>query len=90
VRRPKVSPEAAGLADRIRRARPPGIDPTGVHHLAISELAHRLGLDVADMLDDWDHFAAIRQYDGAMPRDVAERLAVDDVRDRFDPQRSIK
>lgn len=92
LRQPKKLPTPAdrALEDRIaraRRANPPR-DPTGVHHEALAELAHRFDRDVVDLVDLWDERAAIREYDGAERR-AAERLAVEDVRDLVDPQRRL-
>ncbi len=44
------------------------------------ELAVRLGLDPAAVLEDWAERAAIREIDGGLPRDDAERAALEDLR----------
>ena len=54
LRRPKIPPEAAGLADAIRRARPKGTDVEGVHVDALIAMAKRLGLDHVDLIERWD------------------------------------
>ncbi len=87
LKRPKISPEESGLADAVRRATPPGSDPSGVHTEEICALSKRLGLDHVELLDAWSEHAALREYDGELSRAEAERLAVEDVRERFDPQR---
>jgi hypothetical protein len=40
-------------------------------------------------MDDWDERAAIRQYDGNVSRDEAERLAFLDVLERYERQRRM-
>lgn len=87
----KPSAEDLRIADRVRRARAaqPPRDPTGEHHEAVADIARECGRDVVDMLDAWDEFAAIREYDGCKDRAEAERLAVEDVRSAFVRQRSL-
>lgn len=82
---------ASVVADRVARARAanPPRDPTGEHHEAMAELAERIGRDVVELLDVWDERAALREYEGEIVRAEAERLAVLDVIDLFDPQRRL-
>lgn len=39
--------------------------------------------DPHDVIEFYDERAAIREYDGVMPRKVAEGYALQDVRDRY-------
>lgn len=55
----------------------------------MAELAERIGRDVVELLDVWDERAALREYEGEIVRAEAERLAVLDVIDLFDPQRRL-
>jgi len=84
----KIAAEALRAADRAARARAAQSprDPTGEHHAAIAELAQRSGRDVDELLDLWDERAAIREYDGAVSRAIAEREAVAEVQQMFAPQ----
>lgn len=62
-----------------RQAADPPRDPTGEYHVKCRELADELGMDIGDVMDDWDHAAAIRQYDGNTIRDEANRLGFEDI-----------
>lgn len=76
-------------ADRARRAMSPR-DPTGEWHEACAEIARAAHVDAGDVLDDWSHRAAIREYEAGVTRADAERLAVDDVREQYLRQLEIK
>lgn len=94
VRRPQRKQTAAELAiaDRVaraRRAQPPR-DPTGEHHEACAAIAAAVGVDPGDVIDDWDHDAAIRQYEGNISREEAERLAVEAIRERYIKQTGLE
>lgn len=84
-RRNAETPEQRQIADRVRRARAadPPRDPLGIHFAALSALAQEHGFDLADMLDEFDERAAVRQYDAGVTRTEAERLAEEDVRERY-------
>lgn len=71
----------AQVDDRVRRALPPRVDPTGACHAAVVELASEHGLDVADLLEQWSERAACRTYLGGATQAESERLAVEDVRE---------
>lgn len=90
-RQPRITAADRLLADRIARARAaqPQRDPTGEHHAEIAAIAREAGRDVADLLDEWDERAAIREYDGRTDRAEAERLAVEDVRSAYQRQRRL-
>lgn len=81
-RRPVLTVKERQEQDRVMRARKanPPRDPSGEHHEAIAEIARAVGVDVSDMLDDWDHRAAVMEYDGYVSRAEAERIAVEDIR----------
>lgn len=71
----------AQVDDRVRRAMPPRVDPTGACHAAVAELAREHGMDAADLLEQWSDRAACRAYLGGASQAEAERLAVEDVRE---------
>ena len=71
----------AQVDDRVRRATPPRVDPSGACHAAVAELARDHGLDVADLLEETLERASVREYLGGVTRPEAERLAVEDVRE---------
>lgn len=77
------SPDDRMRSAAVSYAKPPGSDPTGAHHAACRDIADEAGVDVADVLDAWSERAAVRQYDGNVSIDEAERLAVDDVRSQY-------
>jgi hypothetical protein len=47
---------------------------------ACVELARKLGIDAAGVIERWEERAAVRQYDGGQTRQDAERDAFEDVR----------
>jgi len=69
-------------ADRTR-------DPDGWYHRACRALADEVGAEVGHVLDEWEERAAVREYCGETPREEANRLALEDVRDRLRPQRRL-
>ena len=71
----------AQIDDRVRRAMPPRVDPTGACREAVAELAREYGLDVADLAEEWSERAACRTYLGGASQAEAERLEVEDVRE---------
>ena len=85
---PKVTAQELLRADAARRARPPQRDPTGEHHDAIAQIAADAGRNVADLMDEFDERAAVREYLGHFPRAEAERLAVEDVRSAYARRRT--
>jgi hypothetical protein len=48
------------------------------------ELARRLGLDADQLLEWWSERAAVREFDGGLPRAAAELAAFDDLRLELD------
>lgn len=78
---PREVVHQAQVDDRVRRAMPPRVDPTGACHAAVAELARDHGLDVADLAEEWSERAAVRCYLGGASQAEAERMAVDDVRE---------
>ena len=86
---PIAAAKARQVEDRVRRARmatPPRGAP---YYERCAELARAVGLEPCDVMDDWDERAAIRQYDGNVSRDEAERLAFLDVLERYERQRRL-
>jgi len=49
-------------------------------------LAKRCHINLADLLDDWDHRAAVREYLGEYTRAEANELAYQDVEKQHAPQ----
>jgi len=47
---------------------------------ALRDLATDLGRDPDELVAWWEERAAIREFDGGLPRDAAERQAFDDLR----------
>jgi hypothetical protein len=78
---PREVVHQAQIDDRVRRAMPPRVDPTGACHAAVAELARDHGLDPADLLEEAVERASVRQYLGGVTQAEAERLAVEDVRE---------
>lgn len=68
---PKETPDDRAAKDRIRRGRPHKRD-----YLQCSELAYDYAVDLDDVLDQFDERAAVREYEGNVTRDEAERLAM--------------
>jgi len=48
---------------------------------AVVELAEQAGVDVADVVEYWEERAAVREIDGGQDRAVAERGALEDIRE---------
>jgi hypothetical protein len=48
------------------------------------ELALRLGREPEDLVEWWAERAAIRELEGGLPRDEAERAAFEDLRAAYD------
>lgn len=48
-----------------------------------TDTARIMTYDPHDVIEFWTERAAIREYDGVMPRKVAEGYALQDVRDRY-------
>jgi hypothetical protein len=74
--------EAVRAADATR-------DPDGSFHRRCRALADDLGLDVVEVLDEWEERAAVREYLGEAVRSEANRLAFADVEARLLPQRRL-
>lgn len=77
--RSQLGTPAAQLADRVARSKAAGRDPSGRHQSAVCVLARKTKIDPLHLLDDWDERAAVREFDGGQPRDLAEAGAVEDV-----------
>ena len=56
---------------------------------AVIALARRARRPEADMLEDWEERAAVREFDGGQLRSVAEADALDDLRRQHEPQRTM-
>lgn len=77
------------IADRVARARV-AKPPRGTeYYVACRELADRLGLDAGDVMDEFDDRAGTREYLGDVTRAEAEKLAMQDVLERFDRQAEL-
>ncbi len=89
AKRRVATPAQRAIADRVARARAanPPRDPTGACHAALADLAASTGRDIDELLEWFDERAGVREYDGNVSRDEAERAAVKDVVDICDPQR---
>lgn len=57
---------------------------------AVAALARRIHRPEADLLEDWEERAAIREFDGGQPRFRAEDGALDDLRRMCETQRTFK
>jgi hypothetical protein len=55
-------------------------------HQACVQLARRVGLDPADVVERWAERAAIREFEGGQDRAGAERDAFDDVQRELEPR----
>ena len=90
---PKPPNTAAFLLaeDRVRRARAAQqpVDLSGEHHESLRELAEQTGRDVSALVEEFMARAAAREYDGGIPRQMAERLACQDVIEAYTRQRTI-
>lgn len=78
---PREVIKQAQIDDRVRRAMPPRVDPTGVCHASLRDLADHYGVPVAELVESWSERAAVRGYLGGVTVCEAEALAVADVRD---------
>lgn len=56
---------------------------------AVRDLARRAGRSEADLLEAWAERAAVREFDGGQRRVSAEADALDDVRQKYEPQRRL-
>ncbi len=59
------------------------------HYLDLRELSDRLGLDVNEVIEEFESRAACRQYDAGLSRTEAEQLAYEDTVARFRRQEAI-
>lgn len=50
------------------------------HYASLLLIADEAGVALNDVIDDWEHRAAIREEGDGMARERAERIAVTDVR----------
>lgn len=57
----------------------PPRDPYGLYERRLAVLAKEFDYYLPDLVDEWDHRAAIRQYDGEVSREDANELAMADV-----------
>lgn len=84
-RAPVLTAKDKVVADRVRRAkamRSP-VDRTSRYHEQLGELARTADVPVDVVVEEWGERAAVREYLGGVTRDEAERLAFDDVLERF-------
>lgn len=65
------------------------IDPDGHYHRACRALADETGAAVDEVIEEWTERAGVRLYCGGLERADADRLAFDDVCDRYRRQRSL-
>jgi hypothetical protein len=65
---------AAALQERIDKIRKSQVGHGVEYYVLAGELAARLGVDVGDVMDDFSHQAAIRQYEGGITMQESERL----------------
>lgn len=79
----KEQRDALALEDRIRRARTASPARGVEYYVLAGELAKRLGVDVGDVMDDFDHEAAILEYEGGTTRQEAERNGWLSVEERY-------
>jgi hypothetical protein len=81
VRKP-LTAEEKRIADRVARAKRghSPVNRTSNYHEQLGELARECGLDVADVVAEWEERSAAREYLGCFGRDEAEFLAMGDVR----------
>lgn len=68
---------------RAARAKPTTRD-------AVIALARRVRRPEPEVLEDWEERAAIREFEGAQPRFLAEDGALDDLRRMYETQRTFK
>lgn len=59
------------------------VDRTSRYHEQLGELARECDAPVDEVIEEWSERAAAREYLGGVSRDVAEFLAMDDVRQRY-------
>lgn len=90
VRKPRTPPTVADrvVADRVARSRrkDPRWDPMGQYFDQCVELAREVGADVTDVYEEFGERSACRVYLGELSIAEAERLAMDDTRERFEKQ----
>jgi hypothetical protein len=55
----------------------------------VAALARRVRRPEADLLEAWEERAAVREFEGGQRRVSAEADALDDVRQRYEPQRRL-
>lgn len=86
-RRSAPTPQDRAIADRIARARTANPPRDTEWYERCGELALRLKLDPGDVFEEFDERAAVREYlaDNGDRRE-SERLAFEDVRERFEKQ----
>lgn len=78
---PREVVRQAQIDDRVRRAMPPRVDPSGQHHASLRDLADLYGVAMAELVESWSERAAVRSYLGGVTVQEAEALAVADVRE---------
>ena len=72
--------------DRVQRAKKAEKrwDAAGTYHEKCAELARHVGMDPADLYEEFGERAAVRAYLGELPVERAEELAWTDVLSRFE------
>ncbi len=86
---PAEQVKARQVADRVARAKA-AHPPRGVEYYVLAgELAASLGADPGDIMDHFDERAALREYDGGLTRQEAERLGWQDCEEFYVRQRRL-
>lgn len=84
------TPNDRAIADAVARARSKRQTTSAEWYERCGELAKEHGIDTSYVLEEFEERAACRQYcNEAVTRDEAERLAFDDVRERFVKQTDL-
>lgn len=86
---PKEAAKAKQVEDRVRRARMANPPRNAWHYEQCAELAREVGADPCDVMDLYDEIASTQEYLANVSRQEAERLAMEQVRDRYERQRRI-
>jgi hypothetical protein len=84
------TPKERAAMDRVTRAKKsyPRIDRHGAYRELCAELATETGADVVSIWEEFQERAGTRMYCGELEIEDAERLAMDDVRERFSALRT--
>ncbi len=83
------TPNERALADAVSRARTAKPPRDQRWYVAANELAMKLGLDTADVIERFDEVAAIYEYEANTTRVDAEARAWRDVEERLTKQKAM-